>query len=134
MVKQSKSFNLTFTFTRAHVLHISCKHRVKYHPAAKNRLMVSLFLFCDKKTLHLVLFNVTTAKISITVLVIFCKIFSNKRFLHFIFLCLKLSELTKSSAVKRCYWLNGLLSGITVSEEVQNDLLLAEALWRKQAK
>ena len=38
-------------------------------------LKVSLFLFCDKKTLHLVLFNVTTAKISIIAFAIFCKIF-----------------------------------------------------------
>ena len=96
--------------------------------------MVFLFLFCDKKTLYLVLFNVTTAKISIIVFVIFCKIFSNKRISNFIFLCLKLSELRKSSVVKKCNWWNGLLSGISAPEEVQNDFLWAEAFGRKQAK
>ena len=64
--------------------------------------MVSLFLFCDKKTLHLVLFTATTAKISTIVFVIFCKIFSNKLFLDFIFLFLKLSELRKSLVAKKC--------------------------------
>ena len=81
-------------------------------------LKVSLFLFCNTS------FGcVTTAKINIIVFASFCKIFSNKPFLHFIFLCLKLSELRKSSVVKRCSRLDGLHSGINASEVVQNDLL-----------
>ena len=84
--------------------------------------------------LHLIPFNVTAAKISIIGFSFFFRIFSDKKVLHFIFLGFNLSDLRKSLIKKRSSWLNGLISEINTSKKVQNNLLLVEALGKKQTK
>ena len=59
---------------------------------------------------------------------------STNNFFYFIFFLAQKNELRKSSFVKKCNWLSGLLSGINASEEAQNDLIRGETLGRKQKK